>query len=361
MSESELTIRKAARKDIAEIQRIYGEARAFMRKNGNDIQWINGYPEDCIASDLEKEILYAAQFKGDDRLAVVFTVIYGEEDPCYKVIDGAWKNNLPYAVVHRMGVSEHARGKGVPGQIIDLIYKKYGNVRIDTHADNVPMQNLVKKHGFEACGEVYMQDGTPRIAFQRTAKLILASASPRRRELMTRLGRAFISEASGVEETVPETLKPEETAQYLSGIKAEDIFNAHKGEDVTVIGSDTIVMEDGRIYGKPHSKEEAFEMLRALSGKVHEVHTGVTIIKGTGGENIEKNISFTNVARVEFFELTDEEIRAYIETGDSMDKAGAYGIQGDGALFIKRIDGDYYTIMGFPISRICREMREHEI
>ena len=361
MSSTELIIRRATLEDIPEIQRIYREARAFMRKNGNEIQWINGYPEDCIASDLEKGILYAAQLKEDAGLSAVCTVIYGEEDPCYRVIDGAWKNNLPYAVVHRMGVSEHARGKGMPGRIIDLIYKEYGNVRIDTHADNVPMQNFVKKHGFEACGVVYMQDKTPRIAFQKTAELILASASPRRRELMTRLGRAFVSEASGVEEKVPETLKPEETAQYLSKIKAEDIFNAHKGESVTVIGSDTIVMEGGRIYGKPHSKEEAFEMLKELSGRVHEVLTGVTIMKGKGGETVEKCISFTNAARVEFFELTDEEIKAYIETGDPMDKAGAYGIQGDGALFIKRIDGDYYTIMGFPISRIYREMREHEI
>ena len=102
-------------------------------------------------------------------------------------------------------------------------------------------------------------------------------------------------------------------------------------------------------------------MLKELSGRVHEVLTGVTIMKGKGGETVEKCISFTNAAKVEFFELTDEEIKAYIETGDPMDKAGAYGIQGDGALFIKRIDGDYYTIMGFPISRIYREMREHEI
>lgn len=358
---SRLIIRKATKADIPEAERIFAEARAFMRRTGNLNQWINGYPEECISSDLERGILYTAQLEGDDRLAAVYAMIYGENDPCYGVIDGAWKNDLPYAVVHRIASSDHVRGKGVSGLIIDRIFTKYGNIRIDTHADNIPMQNFLKKHGFETCGEVFMSDGTPRTAFQKTAGLILASASPRRRELMGRLGRPFVSETSHVEEIVPENVRPEDTAQYLSGIKAEDIFNTHKGEDVTVIGSDTIVILDGKIYGKPHSEEQAFQMLRELSGRIHEVRTGVTVIKGIGGEKIEKRISFTNAARVEFFELTDDEIKAYIETGDPMDKAGAYGVQGQGALFIKRIDGDYYTIMGFPISQIYREMRENDI
>lgn len=192
------------------------------------------------------------------------------------------------------------------------------------------------------------------------SKLILASASPRRRELMERLGRPFVSEASQVDESVPKEITAEETAEYLSKIKAWDVFNRHRGESLTVIGSDTIVIENGIIYGKPHTKEQAFNMLKALSGRTHEVRTGVTIINGIGGDKNPKHISFTNTAEVEFHELTDDEIRAYIETGEPMDKAGAYGIQGQGALFIKKIDGDYYTIMGFPISQIYREMREND-
>lgn len=354
-------IRRAEQADIETIKRIFGEARAYMRKNGNLSQWVNGYPESSIESDIESGILYICE--DDDKAALaVYALIYGEEDPCYGYIEGGeWKNELPYAVIHRMAVAESARGTGAAKFIVNEAYKKYGNLRVDTHESNAPMRSFLSNLGFEECGIVFMGDGTPRIAYQKTAPFILASASPRRRELMSRLGRPFVSETSHVEEIVPEGLPAADTAQYLSGIKAEDIFMRHKGEDITVIGSDTIVIENGRIYGKPHSVREAFDMLKDLSGKIHEVRTGVTILSGKGGEAPSKRISFTNAARVEFYDLTDEEIMAYIETGEPMDKAGAYGIQGQGALFIKGIEGDYYTIMGFPISQINRELKKNEL
>jgi len=182
-------------------------------------------------------------------------------------------------------------------------------------------------------------------------KLILASKSPRRRELMEKLQVPFLLEPSGVEEIIPEEIGVEKTAEYLSMIKAEDIYRKHAGQGKTVIGSDTVVVLDGVIYGKPKDRADAFRMLRELSGKTHRVLTGVTIRSDEGSE------SFTTQTGVEFYDLTDEEINRYLDTGEPFDKAGAYGIQGYGALLVKKIDGDYYTVMGFPIAEICRRLQ----
>ena len=205
-----------------------------------------------------------------------------------------------------------------------------------------------------------MNDSVPELTNEKEVKekLILASASPRRRELMDKLGKPFISETSEAKETVPADILPEDTAEYLSGLKAAEVFSRHPGENVTVIGSDTIVLMDGVIYGKPKDEDDAYRMLRALSGRTHEVRTGVTIL--WRGQR-EGSIRFTSVTKVIFYELTDEEIRKYIAGGEPMDKAGAYGIQGQGALLVKEIQGDYYTVMGFPIGEIYRRMKEHAL
>ena len=178
--------------------------------------------------------------------------------------------------------------------------------------------------------------------------LILASQSPRRKELLELAGLTFTCLPSRGEEIVPEGMPAAEEPEYLAGKKAEEIFAAHP-EDV-VIGSDTLVLLDGKPLGKPHSEEEAFAMLRALSGREHEVCTGVAILSPQGRE------SFTSVTKVEFYPLSDEEIRAYIRTGEPMDKAGAYGIQGKGSLLIRRIDGDYYTVVGLPLAEVVRRL-----
>ena len=183
-------------------------------------------------------------------------------------------------------------------------------------------------------------------------RLILASASPRRRELMEKLQIPFTCEVSRVEETVPQGVTAEQTAEYLSGIKAGAVYEGHTGEGKTVIGSDTVVVLDGKIYGKPADADDAFRMLRELSGKTHRVLTGVTLLSDEGKE------SFTTATEVEFYDLSDEEIRSYLETGEPFDKAGAYGIQGYGALLVKRISGDYYTVMGFPIAEIARRLKK---
>ena len=179
--------------------------------------------------------------------------------------------------------------------------------------------------------------------------LILASASPRRRELMNMAGLSCECIPSNAEEVIPEGAAPEEIPAILAGQKAAAVFAAHPGD--VVIGSDTVVEIEGRILGKPHTEAEAAEMLRLLSGKTHLVHTGVCIVSE------EKKKVFTSTTAVEFYPLTDGEIAAYVATKDPMDKAGAYGIQGPGSYLVKGITGDYYTVMGFPIAEVQRSLR----
>lgn len=179
--------------------------------------------------------------------------------------------------------------------------------------------------------------------------IILASNSPRRRELLTMAGIEYTCIPSDAEEIIPEGLPVQKVPEHLSRLKAEAVFASHP-ED-TVIGSDTIVFIDGMILGKPADKDGAFEMLRRLSGRTHTVYTGVTIMSPRGTD------SFTSATDVEFFPLTDDEIRDYIATGEPMDKAGAYGIQGYGCVLVKKIDGDYFTVMGLPIAETVRRLR----
>ena len=193
--------------------------------------------------------------------------------------------------------------------------------------------------------------------------LILASASPRRRELMQRLRRPFVSEVSNASEAVPPELTAADTAEYLSGVKAEEIFRRHTEEDLVVIGADASVLLDGVIFGKPADAADAKRMLKSLSGRTHEVRTGVTILwrKPKKGIVREGSVHFTSSTGVTFYELEEEEIDAYIASGEPMDKAGAYGIQEEGALLVKGIEGDYYTVMGFPIGEIYRRLKENEL
>ncbi len=178
--------------------------------------------------------------------------------------------------------------------------------------------------------------------------LILASASPRRKELLALAGLEFEIKPSDADETVPEGLTPRETVEYLSNIKAQALKN---GID-TVIGSDTVVSIDAEILGKPTSKENAKEILKKLSGRTHSVFTGVTIIQKNTVE------TFSVETKVEFYKLSDEEIDNYLEFDEYKDKAGAYGIQGKGALFVKGIIGDYSNVVGLPIGEVVRRLNK---
>lgn len=172
--------------------------------------------------------------------------------------------------------------------------------------------------------------------------LILASKSPRRRELLSLITTDFEIKSADVDETLPEGISPQEAVLHLSKIKAGPFNN---GID-TIIGADTVVAVDGKILGKPADRVQAAEMLKSLSGKYHSVFTGVTVIKP------EQSVTFSVETKVKFFDLSDEEIYSYIATGECDDKAGAYGIQGKGSLLVEKIDGDYFNVVGLPISKL---------
>ncbi|RWZ59938.1 septum formation inhibitor Maf [Halobacillus fulvus] len=182
--------------------------------------------------------------------------------------------------------------------------------------------------------------------------LILGSQSPRRKELLESAGFSFEVRASGADESLQEGIDPEEAVRELSGRKSETI-QLEAGE--VLLTADTVVALQGEILGKPVDHQEACHFLRSLSGVQHDVYTGVTI------RSRKEETSFVVRTSVTFFELTDEEIEAYIATGEVWDKAGAYGIQGKGALFVERIEGDYFSVVGLPISRVVRELKNYDI
>ncbi len=183
-------------------------------------------------------------------------------------------------------------------------------------------------------------------------KLILASASPRRKELLAKTGLAFdILPAKG-EEVITKVI-PEEIVKELSFQKAMEIAS-RQDEECIVIGSDTIVAKGDKVMGKPATEEDAFAMLTEIAGTAHEVYTGVTMIK-TG--NDPQTVTFAEKTVVEICAMSDQEKWDYIFTKDPMDKAGAYGIQGDFAIFVKGIVGDYYNVVGLPVARVYQELK----
>lgn len=182
------------------------------------------------------------------------------------------------------------------------------------------------------------------------SKIILASASPRRKELMELAGYDFEVICADIVEVVPEEAMPQEVVMSLALQKAQAVAAEHK--EAVVIGSDTVVALDGKILGKPHSEQEACEMLRLLSGRTHKVFTGVAIVCGGKVKN------FFDETDVEFYSLGDDEIKKYVATGEPTDKAGAYGIQGKGSVLVKRINGDFFSVMGLPIAKLYREMSD---
>lgn len=179
-------------------------------------------------------------------------------------------------------------------------------------------------------------------------ELILASASPRRQEILKNCGFDFKVFPADIEEKVPEGTAPEKVPMLLAEQKAQAVFE--KFPNGLILAADTVVVINGKILGKPKDKADAFGMLKALSGNTHYVYTGVCIKFG------EKSESFVGKSAVEFYELSDSEINAYIETGEPMDKAGAYGIQGKGAVLVKGINGDYFNIVGLPVAQVSRKL-----
>ena len=184
-------------------------------------------------------------------------------------------------------------------------------------------------------------------------KLILASASPRRKELLAKTGFSFdIIPAKG-EEKITKKI-PAEVVMELSQQKAQEIAEKQT-EDCIIIGADTIVAKGDTIMGKPKDEADAFRMLEMISDDCHQVYTGVTIIRT--GKNPE-TITFAEKTDVYLYPISEKDIHAYIKSGDPMDKAGAYGIQGDFAVHVKGIEGDYYNVVGLPIGRVYQELKK---
>ena len=179
--------------------------------------------------------------------------------------------------------------------------------------------------------------------------VILASQSPRRKELLGILDIPFTIRVADIDETMDSAKPPFDEVARVSRLKAKAI-KAEK--DDIVIAADTIVVCDDQVLGKPTDKDDAFRMLRILSGRAHQVMTGITVLQG------EKEISHTEVTEVFFRPLSDKEIWNYIATNEPMDKAGSYGIQQKGALFVERVCGDYFNVVGLPICRLGQILEE---
>lgn len=180
-------------------------------------------------------------------------------------------------------------------------------------------------------------------------KIILASGSPRRKELLTQIGIIFEVRKAEGEEKITSAV-PAEAVKELSLQKAMEVARQCEGD--VIIGADTVVAAEGRILGKPRDKEEAMDMLRLLQGRSHEVLTGVTVLL----KDPAKVISFAEVTRVHVFPMTEEQIAAYADSGEPMDKAGAYGIQGKFAAYVSGIEGDYNNVVGLPVGRLYQEV-----
>ncbi len=187
-----------------------------------------------------------------------------------------------------------------------------------------------------------------------TSPLVLASQSPRRRRLLERLGVDFTVRVSPADEVIPPGAVPREIVQTLAAEKATPIAQAEP--DTLVLAADTVVALGGEILGKPRSADEATSTLRLLSGTTHTVFTGIALHHRRSG----RAVTAVEATTVTFGTLTDDEIAAYVATGSPMDKAGSYGIQDDlGALFVERIDGDYYNVVGLPLRRLYLTLRGH--
>ncbi len=179
--------------------------------------------------------------------------------------------------------------------------------------------------------------------------LILASQSPRRRELLALLGQPFDIRIADIDETMDARMGAADEVARVSRRKA---YAVERADTDIVVAADTIVVCAGQILGKPHSEAEAVQMLRLLSGRDHQVMTGVTVLAGRDA------LSFTETTDLHFRPLSEREIERYVATGEPMDKAGAYAIQGGAALFCERITGDYYNVMGLPVCRLWQTLRE---
>lgn len=189
-------------------------------------------------------------------------------------------------------------------------------------------------------------------------QVILASGSPRRKELLEQIGVEFQIITSNKEEVITST-NPEEVVKELSTMKAEDVAEGVSGPAL-ILGADTVVAYQGQILGKPKDKQDAIRMISSFAGDEHYVYTGVCMIRKEADGSMKK-LSFAEGTKVTVYPMTEQEIKRYVDSGEPMDKAGAYAIQGLFAPYIKEISGDYYNIVGFPIAGIYQRLKAEGI
>lgn len=180
-------------------------------------------------------------------------------------------------------------------------------------------------------------------------KIVLASQSPRRKELMSLIATDVVIRPADCDETLPEKISPREAVEYLSKIKNDASREVAQSDEI-VISADTVVAVDDIILGKPVDKEDARYMINLLQGRVHSVYTGVTVSTG------EKSVTFSEKTDVEFNPMTAEEIEEYISSPEPYDKAGSYAVQGKACVYIKGLNGDYFNVVGLPVSRLYKEL-----
>ena len=186
----------------------------------------------------------------------------------------------------------------------------------------------------------------------KSRTIILASASPRRKELLERTGLKFVVDARDFEEDLSLRIPARRLARYLSCEKAKAV--AEKYKNAIIIAADTIISLDDKVFGKPHTNSEAIKMLNILNGRDHDVITGFTIMDTGEGQSVSRSV----VTKVYFRKMTIREIEAYVRTGEPLDKAGAYAIQGIGAAMVKKIEGDYNNVVGLPVDALMKVLRK---
>ena len=208
--------------------------------------------------------------------------------------------------------------------------------------------------GIRFGSRLFVRLKTGRMHMDIRIKLVLASASPRRKELLSQIGIVPEIVPSTIEEVITSSV-PEEVVRELSLQKARDVAG-RQGCKTCVIGADTVVAADGKILGKPASHEDAYRMISMLEGRTHQVYTGVTLIYcGQNGSTVRTFVEKTDVS---VYPMSEQEIKRYADDEEPMDKAGAYGIQGKFAAFIKGIDGDYNNVVGLPVGRVYQELKQ---
>lgn len=187
-------------------------------------------------------------------------------------------------------------------------------------------------------------------------KFILASASPRRKELLSIYVKDFKIMPADIDETVPDNIALEDAPLYIAKEKAAAVFNK-LNEDEIIITADTIVLLDNKIYGKPKDKLDAYNMIKTLSGRTHQVITGVCCYS----KDKQINIEFSDVTNVSFTDISDEIIEKYLENAEYIDKAGAYAVQGLASMFVEKIEGSYDNVVGLPMGRLARNLIKYKI